>query len=46
MNIPISVWYYNDLISEWFLKGTTDNQETTDEYKYFRVLSNGKKNVL
>ena len=43
MNIPINVWYYNDLTSEWFLKGTDDSQETKDEYKYFKVLSNGKK---
>ena len=44
MIIPINVWYYNDLISEWILKGTTDYQETKDEYKYFRVLSGGRKN--
>jgi hypothetical protein len=43
MSIPINVWYYNDLLSEWILKGTTDYQETKDEYKYFRVLSGGKK---
>ena len=43
MSIPISVWYYNDLLSEWILKGTTDYQETNDEYKYFRVLSGGRK---
>jgi hypothetical protein len=43
MNIPINVWYYNDLLSEWILKGTTDYQETKDEYKYFRVLSGGRK---
>ena len=35
----------NDLqkLSEWILKGTTDYQETKDEYKYFRVLSGGRK---
>ena len=43
MSIPINVWYYNDLLSEWILKGTTDYQETKNEYKYFRVLSEGKK---
>lgn len=43
MSIPINVWYYNDLLSEWILKGTTDYQETKDEYKYFRVLSGGRK---
>lgn len=44
MNIPINVWYYNDLLSEWILKGTTDYQETKDEHKYFRVISSyGKK---
>ena len=43
MSIPINVWYYNDLLSEWILKGTTDYQETKDEYKYFRVLSWGRK---
>jgi hypothetical protein len=43
MSIPINVWYYNDLLSEWILKGTTDYQETKDEYKYFRVLSSGRK---
>lgn len=42
-SIPINVWYYNDLLSEWILKGTTDYQETKDEYKYFRVLSGGRK---
>lgn len=41
--ISINVWYYNDLLSEWILKGTTDYQETKDEYKYFRVLSSGRK---
>ena len=43
MSIPINVWYYNDLLSEWILKGTTDYQETKDEYKYFRVLYGGRK---
>ena len=43
MSIPINVWYYNDLLSEWILKGTTDYQGTKDEYKYFRVLSGGRK---
>ena len=41
--IPINVWYYNDLLSEWILKGTPDYQETKDEYKYFRVMSSGMK---
>jgi hypothetical protein len=41
--IPINVWYYNDLLSEWILKGTQDYQETKDEYKYFRVMSSGMK---
>lgn len=44
MSIPISVWYYNELLSSWLLKGTNDYQETNDEYKYFRVFSQGKKN--
>ena len=43
MSITISVWYYNELLSNWSLKGTNDYQETKDEYKYFRVLSQGKK---
>ena len=43
MSIPISVWYYNELLSNWSLKGTNDYQETKDEYKYFRVFSQGKK---
>ena len=43
MSIPINVWYYNDLLSEWILKSTTDYQETKDEYKYFCVLSDGRK---
>ena len=34
MSIPINVWYYNDLLFEWILKGTLDYQETKDEYKY------------
>lgn len=41
--LPINVWYYNDLLSKWTLKSTDDYQETTDELKYFRVLSQGKK---
>lgn len=41
--ITINVWYYNDLLKEWILKATTDYQETKDEYKYFRVISDGKK---
>jgi len=41
--IPINVWYYNDILSDWILKGTNDYQETVDEYKYFRVLSHGRK---
>ncbi len=44
MSIPISVWYHNELLSSWSLKGTDDYQETKDEYKYFRVFSQGKKN--
>ena len=43
MSIIISVWYYNELLSNWSLKSTNDYQETKDEYKYFRVLSQGKK---
>ena len=43
MSIQISVWYYNDLMSEWVLKGTNHYQETKDEYKYFRVMSNCRK---
>jgi len=43
MSIPINVLYYNDLLSEWILKSTSDYQETKDEYKYFRVLSGGRK---
>lgn len=43
MSILINVWYYNDVLSEWILKGTKDYQETKDEYKYFRILSEGKK---
>jgi hypothetical protein len=43
MSIPISVWYHNELLSNWSLKGTNDYQETKDEYKYFRVFSQGKK---
>lgn len=41
--ISINVWYYNEILSEWILKGTSDYLETKDEYKYFRVLSNGRK---
>ena len=43
MSIPINVWYYNEVLSNWTLKGTQDLQETKDEYKYFRVISEGKK---
>uniref|UniRef100_A0A6C0LGU0 Uncharacterized protein n=1 Tax=viral metagenome TaxID=1070528 RepID=A0A6C0LGU0_9ZZZZ len=43
MSIPINVLYYNDLLHEWILKGTSDYQQTKDEYLYFRVLSGGKK---
>lgn len=43
MSILINFWYFNDLLSEWILKGTTDYQETKDEYKYFRVISDGRK---
>ena len=42
-NIPINVWYYNELTNNWILKSTSDYQETKDELKYFRVLSNSKK---
>ena len=41
--ISINVWYYNELLSEWILKSTPHYLETKDEYKYFRVLSNGRK---
>ena len=41
--LPINVWYYNDLLSQWMLKSTSDFQESKDELKYFRVLSQGKK---
>ena len=41
--LPINVWYYNDPLSKWMLKSTIDHQETYDEFKYFRVLSLGKK---
>jgi hypothetical protein len=43
LSLPISVLYYNDLLSTWITAITNDYQETKDEYKYFRVLSNGKK---
>lgn len=43
MSIPINVWYYNELLNDWILKSTTDLKETKDEYKYFRVISNGHK---
>ena len=43
MSIPINVWYYNDLLNNWILKSTTDKKETKDEYKYFRVITNGYK---
>ena len=43
MSLFVNVWYYNDLLSEWILKTTNDYQETKDELKYFRVMSNGKK---
>lgn len=43
MNIPINVWYYNELLNDWMLKTTPDFKETKDEYKYFRVISNGNK---
>tara|TARA_E500000178_G_scaffold313376_1_gene330720 strand:- start:136 stop:369 length:234 start_codon:yes stop_codon:yes gene_type:complete len=43
MSIPLNVWYYNDLLNDWILKLTNDFVETKDEYKYFRVISNGKK---
>ena len=43
MSIPINVWYYNNVLSNWTLKKTEDFQETKDEYKYFKVISNSKK---
>lgn len=43
MSIPISVWFYNELLSTWSLKTTNHYQETKSEYNYFRVLFNGKK---
>ena len=41
--IPIYVWYNNSVLNEWQLKITNDHQETKNEYKYFRVISEGKK---
>jgi hypothetical protein len=41
--IPISVWYYNELLNSWTSKLTSDYQETKDENKYFSVMSNGRK---
>ena len=43
MNIPINVWYYNELSNNWLTKSTPHYQETKDELDYFRVLSNGRK---
>ena len=43
MNIPINVWYYNELSNNWVTKSTPHYQETKDELDYFRVLSNGRK---
>ena len=43
MNIPINVWYYNELSNNWVTKSTPHYQETKDELDYFRVLSNGNK---
>ncbi len=43
MSIPINVWYYNELLNTWMLKNTSDFVETKDEYKYFKVISNGNK---
>lgn len=43
MNIPINIWYYDELLDTWIVKPTSHFQETKDEYKYFRVLCNGKK---
>ena len=43
MYVTINVWYYNDLLKTWIIKGTCDYQGTKDEYKYFRVISEGKK---
>ena len=42
-NIPLNVWYYSDLTSEWVLMKTNHYQETKDEYNYFRVISEGRK---
>lgn len=42
-NIPLNVWYYSDLTSEWVLMRTNHYQETKDEYNYFRVISEGRK---
>lgn len=42
-NIPINVWYYNELLNTWTSKLTKDYQETKDELKYFRVISEGRK---
>jgi len=39
----INVWYYNEILSNWVLKFTNDIQESTDEYNYFRVISESKK---
>ena len=41
--VKINVWYYNDLVDEWILKNTPHFKETKDEYNYFRVMSEGKK---
>ena len=43
MSIPINYWKYNDITCTWSLVGTDDYRETIDEHKYFRVMSNGKK---
>ena len=43
MNIPINIWYYNELSNNWVTKSTSHYQETKDELDYFRVLSNGRK---
>jgi len=43
MDIPINVWYYNELSNNWITKSTPHYQETKHELDYFRVLSNGHK---
>jgi len=38
-NIPIYVWYNNNILDEWILKLTEDFVETKDEEKYFRMIN-------